>query len=72
MAEIEQSTFEPLLDVEQAAVLLRVHPKTIQAFARSGAIPCLRMGKYWRFRKSSLDAWVVERIQSAQQSRRAS
>jgi excisionase family DNA binding protein len=66
------SVFEPLLDVQEAAELLRLHPKTIQALARSGNVPCAKIGKYWRFRKSALDAWVASQIQSDYQSRRAS
>lgn len=66
------SGFEPLLSAAQAAPLLGIHEKTIQGMARSGEIPCLRMGKYWKFRESSLDAWVQERLTSDHQSRRAS
>ena len=55
-------TFEPLLSAEEAAELLRIHPKTLQALARAGTVPCIRMGKYWRFRKSSLDGWVSENL----------
>jgi excisionase family DNA binding protein len=62
--------FEQLLDEEEAAKLLRVHPKTLQALARRGEVPCLRMGKYWRFRESSLDAWVQSKLICEHQSRR--
>jgi excisionase family DNA binding protein len=62
--------FEPLLDVNEAAKLLLMHPKTLQALARAGAVPCVRMGKYWRFRASSLDAWFRNRLESEYQSRR--
>jgi excisionase family DNA binding protein len=58
------ASFEPLLGVEEAAELLRIHPKTLQALARSGRVPCARMGKYWRFRKSALDSWVTAQIAS--------
>lgn len=68
----EDKAFEPLLGAKEAAKLLCVHEKTVQAMARSGEIPCLRMGKYWRFRESALDAWVQERLTSDYQSRRAS
>jgi excisionase family DNA binding protein len=64
--------FEPLLGVPEAAKLLRIHPKTLQSLARSGEVPCIRFGKYWRFRESSLDEWVTERLTSPYQSRRAS
>ena len=58
--------FEPLLGVPEAAKLLGVHGKTIQAMARAGTIPCTRLGKYWRFRASALDAWVAKGLSSTQ------
>ena len=61
---VPQERFEALLTAEGAAELLQVHTKTVQAMARTGKIPCVRMGKYWRFRASSLDAWVREALQS--------
>ena len=54
--------FEPLLGTVEAGALLRLHPKTVQKLARQGALPCIRMGKYWRFRASSLDAWLAYRL----------
>ena len=50
--------FEPLITAEEAAAHLRMHVKTVQRFAREGALPCVRIGKYWRFRLSALDGWV--------------
>ncbi len=47
-------TFEPLLNSEQAAALMKVHPKTLQRYARSGLVAGLRLGKLWRFRASDL------------------
>ena len=51
--------FEPLLSAEEAAEHLRVHVKTVQKLARENRIPCVRMGKYWRFRLSAIDEWVT-------------
>ena len=51
--------FEPLLTAEEAAQHLRIHVKTVQKLAREQRIPCVRLGKYWRFRLSALDAWVT-------------
>lgn len=51
--------FEALLSAEEAAEHLRMHVKTVQRFARERRIPCVRMGKYWRFRLSALDHWVL-------------
>lgn len=44
----------PLLDGEQAAAMIRVHPKTLQRYARNGIVIGLRIGKLWRFRVSDL------------------
>lgn len=67
---VTDTPFEPLLDVEQAAELLRCHPKTVQSMCRAGTVPTIRMGKYWRFRASALDAWVRDGLQSDHHSRR--
>lgn len=53
-----ESSFEPLLDSEQAAALLNIHPKTLQKLARRGEISAIHIGKLWRFRASALDEWV--------------
>lgn len=47
-------SFEPLLNSEQAAALVKVHPKTLQRYARNGLVAGLRLGKLWRFRASDL------------------
>ncbi len=55
--------FEPLLDVIEAARLLRIHPKTLRVKARRGIIPAVQIGRVWRFRVSTLNRWL-ERIAS--------
>ena len=46
--------FEPLLNSEQAAEVIKVHPKTLQRYARNGIIAGVRIGKLWRFRRSEI------------------
>jgi excisionase family DNA binding protein len=46
--------FERLLDSEQAAALVKIHPKTLQRYARKGVVSGVRVGKLWRFRASEL------------------
>jgi excisionase family DNA binding protein len=53
--------FEPLLDSEEAAALLRIHPKTLQRLARTGTITGIQIGRLWRFRASALNRWVEEK-----------
>jgi excisionase family DNA binding protein len=51
-------SFEPVLNSEEAAALLQIHPKTLQKMARQGRVPAFRIGDLWRFRASELDAWL--------------
>ena len=50
--------FEPLLDSEEAAALLKIHPKTLQKLARQGEVTAIQIGKLWRFRASALNEWL--------------
>lgn len=56
--------FEPLLDSDEAAALLKIHPKTLQRMARNGEIAGIQIGKLWRFRASDLDHWIKNRVAS--------
>jgi excisionase family DNA binding protein len=55
---VSDDQFEPLLDSEEAAALIKIHPKTLQRMARHGEITGIRVGKLWRFRASSLNRWL--------------
>lgn len=57
-SERPDSTFEPVLNTEEAAALLQIHPKTLQRMARQGVVPAFRIGDLWRFRASDLDRWL--------------
>lgn len=50
--------FEPLLDSDEAAALLKIHPKTLQRLARRGEIAGIQIGRLWRFRASALNRWL--------------
>jgi len=54
--------WEPLLDSNEAAQLLRIHPKTLQRMARKGEIPALQVGKLWRFSASALLLWEQQKL----------
>jgi excisionase family DNA binding protein len=60
--------FEPLIDSATAAELMKVHRKTLERMALRGEVPAHKVGKFWRFRCSELDAWWRSRVQSGRQS----
>jgi excisionase family DNA binding protein len=56
--------FEQLLDSDEAAALLKIHPKTLQKMARNHEITGVHIGKLWRFRASALNVWLEQKIAS--------
>lgn len=54
---------EPLLDPEEAAALMKIHPKTLKKLARRGIIRGIRIGKLWRFRASVIAEWIERQEQ---------
>lgn len=62
------SGFERVLNTEEAAALLQIHPKTLQRMARQGVVPAFRIGDLWRFRASALDEWLRSGLSSKSHS----
>lgn len=60
----ERFTPEPLLDSDQAAAIMQIHPKTLQKLARKGIVRGLHVGKLWRFRASEIDRWIQDQLAS--------
>jgi excisionase family DNA binding protein len=56
--------FEPLLDCQETARLLHLHPKTVERLARQGELPAVKVGKRWLFRASELDGWLGSGVHS--------
>lgn len=63
---VEKEPFipEPLLDTDEAAAIMRIHPKTLQRYARQGIIRGFQLGSMWRFRASDIDRWISEQLAS--------
>lgn len=58
------SVFEPLMDLQEAALVLGMHWKTLEIKARQRQVPAVKVGKRWRFRLSSLNNWLDDGIKS--------
>jgi excisionase family DNA binding protein len=67
-ANTERSGIERPLTCEEAAELVRVHPKTVKRMARSGELPGhFRFGR-WFFYASELDCWMRTELHSSRHS----
>lgn len=51
---------QPLLNSNQAAEFLGVHPRTLQRMVNRGEIAGVRVGKLWRFVPSAIRDWVQD------------
>src|SRR5690242_13001256 len=58
---------EVLLTSKEASQVLKIHPKVLERMAKRGEVPALKVGKFWRYRATALDAWINSRLQSARQ-----
>lgn len=56
MAEINVN--EPWVSTKEIAGHLGVTMETVRKWIKAQTIPCSRVGKLWKFKKSEVDAWV--------------
>ncbi len=47
-----------VLTLQETAVILKCHPKTLRLMAMEGKIPSRRVGRLWRFSRSKLKEWL--------------
>jgi len=52
-----------ILDAQEVADMLRVHPRTIMRLAHQGHIPGFKVGGQWRFRREAIEAYIREQEQ---------
>ena len=53
---------EELLTVDEAAKIMKVHPRTIRSFVNSGDLAIVEIGKReYRIRRSELNRFIRER-----------
>ena len=58
---------EALLTTWEASQVLKIHPKVLERMAKRGDVPALKVGKFWRYRATTLDAWINSKLQSNRQ-----
>ena len=49
-----------VMTLGEVAEFLRVHPSTIYRLLRLGHIPAFKLGSDWRFRRESIEHWLIE------------
>lgn len=52
---------DSLLTADDVAELLTLPRSWVYEQARKGLIPTVKLGRYYRFRRAALEAWIAER-----------
>ena len=47
-----------ILDAQEVADLLRVHPRTVMKLASQGHLPGFKVGGQWRFRREAVNTYI--------------
>ena len=53
---------DPLLTVKQLAAFLNVNERTVLKLVTEGALPGVKVGNQWRFRKAMIDTWLDDQM----------
>lgn len=49
---------QEIMTTKQVAAYLRLHEVTVCKYAAEGKIPCVKIGRVYRFRKDWIDKWI--------------
>jgi excisionase family DNA binding protein len=60
MAGAVHTMLREVMDIRQAADYLGISGDSLYRYASEGTIPAFKLGNRWRFKRSLLDAWMIE------------
>jgi excisionase family DNA binding protein len=61
MSNAVHQMLREVMDIRQASEYLGISGDTLYRYASEGFIPAFKLGNRWRFKRSLLDAWMVEK-----------
>ena len=61
MANAVHQMLREVMDIRQASEYLGISGDTLYRYASEGFIPAFKLGNRWRFKRSLLDAWMVDK-----------
>ncbi len=61
MANAVHQMLREVMVIRQASEYLGISGDTLYRYASEGFIPAFKLGNRWRFKRSLLDAWMVEK-----------
>lgn len=61
MGNAVHTMLREVMDIRQASEYLGISGDTLYRYASEGFVPAFKLGNRWRFKRSLLDAWMVEK-----------
>ena len=56
-----------VMTLREVARYLRINKSTVYRMARDGTLPAWKLGNVWRFKKESIERWIVSNQRAQQQ-----
>jgi excisionase family DNA binding protein len=53
-----------IMTVSEVAKYLRLHDQTVYKMVKEGRLPAYKVGNRWRFKKNSIDVWLIDQRDS--------
>ena len=60
MAGAVEQMVREVMDIRQASEYLGISGDTLYRYASEVFVPAFKLGNRWRFKRSLLDAWMIE------------
>ncbi|UCF86207.1 MAG: helix-turn-helix domain-containing protein [Desulfobacteraceae bacterium] len=57
-------THQDVLNADEISSWLRIPKSTLYKLCSEGKIPCAKIGKHWRFDRTSVESWFKRRIRA--------
>jgi excisionase family DNA binding protein len=51
-----------ILNIEEVSSWPRIPTSTLYSLCRRGEIPCIKIGKHWRFDRKHVENWLNQKI----------
>ena len=55
-------SFPDVMTIQETSRFLRVPVSSLYKLAQEGKIPCQKVGRHWRFNRSTLEKWIAQEI----------
>ena len=52
-----------VMTIQETSQYLRVPVSSLYKLAQAGKIPCQKVGRHWRFHRTTIEKWIAREVQ---------